>query len=160
MALNKMMLLVFLSTLVIGPSVLAGETIEFRAHHINVATRFDTLMVGDEEGHLIAFFTAKGVGKRIEGPEEPPYKIDVMGTGDYWSGGTGKEHGYAKFTFSDGSYFYERWKSSVADGRDVGTAKYYGGTDRFEGMTGGSKFDCKLLGDRFICDVEGTLNLQ
>ncbi len=34
--------------------------------------------------------------------------------------------------------------------------KYSG---RFKGMKGGSKFDCKLMGDRFACDVEGTIEL-
>lgn len=139
--------------------VSAGEKIQFHAQHVNVATRFDTLMVGDEPGHFIAFFQASGVGKRSEGPPEPPYKIEVWGTGDYRSDGTGKEHGYAKFTFFDGSSYYEEFTSQVADGHDIGTAVYYKGTGRFEGMKGGSKFDCTLLGDRFICEVDGTLEL-
>ena len=27
-------------------------------------------------------------------------------------------------------------------------------------MTGGSEFDCELMGDRFICAVEGLLEMQ
>ena len=61
---------------------LAGETIRFRSQHVNVATRFDTIVVGDEPGHVIAMFEAKGLGIRREGPEEPPYKIRIRGTGD------------------------------------------------------------------------------
>jgi hypothetical protein len=129
----------------------------FKALHTNVSTRFDTLLIGDEPGHLVAFFTAKGVGTHIVGGEKSPYKIDVWGSGDYRADGTGQEQGYARFTFNDGSLFYERWSSEVADSRDIGTAKYYGGTGRFEGMTGHSKFDCQLLGDRFICSVDGVL---
>ena len=45
------------------------------------------------------------------------------------------------------------------DGRAVGTATYYGGSGRFAGMTGGSKYDCGLMGDRFICDVRGFIEL-
>lgn len=140
-------------------NAVAGETIKFRSKHINVATRFDTVEVGDKPGHVVALFQAKGVGSRYEGPGEPPYKIEISGTGDYQGDGTGKELGYGKFIFSDGSYYFERWTGNVKGDRDTGTAVYFGGTGRFNGMKGGSKFDCILLGDRFICDVEGTIEL-
>ena len=138
---------------------LAGEKIHFKAQHINVATGREAVEIGDEPGHTLAMFQAKGVGVRREGPAEPPYKIEIWGTGDYRKDGTGKEHGYGKFTFSDGSSYYEQWTGNVADGRDVGTAIYFNGTGRFKGMRGRSKFDCALLGDRFICEVEGTIEL-
>jgi hypothetical protein len=96
---------------------------------------------------------------RYQGPNEPPYKVDVWGAGEYWKDGTGSDRGYGKFTFADGSYYYEEWTGKVANGRDVGTAVYYGGSGRFKGMKGGSKFDCRLMGDRFTCDVEGTIEL-
>jgi hypothetical protein len=137
----------------------AGETVKFRSKHINVATRFDTIEVGDVKGHVEAIFTAKGVGYRYEGPAEDPYKIEIWGIGDYKGDGTGKEIGYGKFIFADGSYYYEQWNGNVSGSSDTGTATYYGGSGRFEGMKGGSKFDCVLLGDRFICDVEGTIEL-
>ena len=137
----------------------AGETIRFQSQHVNFATRFDTIVVGDEPGHFIALFEAKGLGIRREGPEEPPYKIEIWGTGDYRADGTGKDHGYGKFIFADGSTYFEEWTGKVSDGRDVGTAVYFNGTGRFKGMTGGSKFDCALLGDRFICEVEGTIEI-
>ena len=81
----------------------AGDTIVFHAQHINVATRFDTWEVGDEKGHAIAYFQAKGVGIRREGPPEPFYKCDLWGTADIRADGTATEHGFGKFTFSDGS---------------------------------------------------------
>ena len=137
----------------------AGQTIKFHSKHINVATKFDTVEVGDKPGHVVALFQAKGVGVRTEGPGEPPYKIEIWGTGDYQGDGTGKELGYGKFIFSDGSYYYEKWTGNVSGNRDTGTAVYYGGTGRFKGMTGGSKFDCILFGDRFICEVDGTIEL-
>ena len=137
----------------------AGETIKFRSTHVNVATMFESQEVGDEPGHIVGFFSAKGVGVRYEGPAEEPYKIDIWGSGDYGADGTGSDGGYGKFTFDDGSFYYERWHGEVADGKDVGTAEYYGGSGRFEGLSGGSKFDCALLGDRFVCDVEGTIEL-
>ena len=138
---------------------LAGEKIYFKAQHVNVATGREAVEIGDEPGHTLAMFQAKGVGVRREGPAEPPYKIEIWGTGDYRKDDTGKEHGYGKFTFSDGSSYYEEWTGNVADGRGVGTAIYFNGTGRFKGMRGGSKFDCALLGDRFICEVEGTIEL-
>ena len=137
----------------------AGQTIKFKSYHCNVAQRFDTVEIGDKPGHVVAIFEAKGVGVRYEGPKEEPYKIEIWGTGDYQGDGTGQELGYGKFTFSDGSYYYERWTGNVKGDRDTGTAVYFGGSGRFKGMKGGSKFDCKLLGDRFKCDVEGTIEL-
>jgi hypothetical protein len=94
-------------------------------------------------------------GSRGEGPAEPPYKIEIWGTGDYQGDGTGKELGYGKFIFSDGSYYYERWTGNVQGNRDTGTAVYFGGTGRFKGMTGGSTFDCILFGDRSIREEMG-----
>jgi len=138
---------------------LAGQTIKFKSKHINVATKFESGEVGDRPGHLIGFYTLKGAGTRIEGPPEPPYKIEIWGTGDYAGDGTGKDSGYGKFTFSDGSSYYEVWSGTSKAGRGTGTATYYNGTGRFEGMKGGSKWDCALLGDRGVCDVEGTIEL-
>ena len=136
-----------------------GEKIRFHSQHVNVATKSETIEVGDEPGHTISMFRAKGVGIRREGPAEPAYKIEIWGTGDHRGDGTGKEHGYGKFTFLDGSSYYEKWSSQVSGGHDVGTAVYFNGTGRFKGMKGESKFDCTLLGDRFICEVEGTIEL-
>ena len=137
----------------------AGQTIKFHAQHINVATRFDTAEVGDEPGHIVALFQAKGIGVRRAGPPEAPYKIELWGTADYRKDGTGTEHGYGKFTFSDGSSYYEECNSKVGGGHDIGTAVYFGGTGRFAGIEGGSKFDGVLMGDRFIYEVDGTMEL-
>ena len=141
------------------PCAHAGERIEFYSKHINVVSSNESVEVGDELGHVLAFFAASGVGTRLEGPEEPPYKIEIWGSGDYRGDGTGKDQGYGKFIFADGSYYFEKWSGEVKDGRAVGTADYYGGSGRFEGMTGGSKYDCTSLGDRFICDVRGVIEL-
>lgn len=138
---------------------LAGQTIKFKSKHINVLTKFESGEVGDRAGHLIGFYTLKGAGTRIEGPQEPPYKIEIWGTGDYAGDGTGKDSGYGKFTFSDGSSYYEVWSGTSKGGRGSGTATYYNGTGRFEGMKGGSKWDCALLDDRGVCDVDGTIEL-
>ena len=137
------------------PCAHAGERIEFYSKHINVVSSNESVEVGD----VLAFFAASGVGTRLEGPEEPPYKIEIWGSGDYRGDGTGKDQGYGNFIFADGSYYFEKWSGEVKDGRAVGTAEYYGGSGRFEGMTGGSKYDCTSLGDRFICDVRGVIEL-
>ena len=103
-------------------AVVSGERIEFYAKHINVSTGSEAVEVGDEPGHILAFFSAKGVGTRLEGPEEPPYKIEIQGTGDYRADGSGKDQGYGKFIFADGSYYFERWSGEVKDGRALGSA--------------------------------------
>lgn len=98
------------------PCAHAGERIEFYSKHINVVSSNESVEVGDEPGHVLAFFAG-------------------------------------------GSYYFEKWSGEVKDGRAVGTADYHGGSGRFEGMTGGSKYDCTSLGDRFICDVRGVIEL-
>ena len=149
----------FVSLMVCSHSGILSEEFHFQSQHINVATKFETVNVEDEPGHVIAFFEAKGVGSRLKGPIEPPYKIEIWGSGDYRNDGTGTGQGYGKFIFYDGSSYYEKWSSNLKDGHDVGTAVYYNGTGRFKGMKGGSKFDCIPMGDRFICEVEGKIEL-
>jgi hypothetical protein len=94
--------------------------------------------MGDEPGHIRATFELKGIGIRYAGPSEPPYKIDCWGVGEYFKDGTGSDRGHCKFTFADGSYYYEEFLGKAANGRDVGTAIYYGGGGggRFKGMKG------------------------
>jgi hypothetical protein len=148
-----------LSGAIMSTGALAGEVIKFKSHHNNVGTKWESSEMGDEPGHIRGAFELKGVGIRYSGPSEPPYKIDCWGVGEFWKDGTGTDRGYCKFTFADGSYFYEEWAGKVANGHDVGTAVYYGGSGRFKGMKGGSKFDAKLMGDRAAVEVEGTIEL-
>jgi len=137
----------------------AAETIKFHSQHILVVSKFDSIDIPDQAGHIIGMFQAKGVGVRRSGPSEPPYKIEAWGTGDYRKDGTGKDRGYARFTFSDGSSYDEDWAGNGSGGHDIGTATYYNGTGRFKGMKGGSKFDCASLGDRIVCEVDGTIEM-
>ena len=108
-------------------AVLAGETIKSHSKHINMAKTFDNQELEYEEGHVIAMFNAQGVGVRIEGPSEPPYKIGIWGAGDYKGDGTGTVQGYGKFIFSDGPTYFERWSGTVANGKAVGIAVYFNG---------------------------------
>ncbi|MEE2659335.1 MAG: hypothetical protein VX733_12575 [Candidatus Latescibacterota bacterium] len=136
-----------------------AETFEFYSIHTVVVTSIDTLMIGDEEGHLQALIRGKGAGVRRKGPKEEPYHIEIWGTGDYHGDGTGADHGYGKFIFADDSAFFEEWEGTIKDGRAIGTARYYGGSGRFDGMEGRSEYDCTPMGDRFVCDVEGVIEL-
>jgi hypothetical protein len=60
---------------------MAGETIKFKSQHILTVSKFDSLDMPDQAGHIIGMFQAKGVGLRRSGPPEPPYKIEAWGTG-------------------------------------------------------------------------------
>ena len=145
--------------MVIPARGIAGEVIKFKSHNYNVVAKWEQSDLGDETGHIRANMEIKGIGVRHEGPREPMYKVDIWGSGDYSKAGTGRERGFTKYTFSDGSYSYEEWIGKSANGRDVGTAVYYGGGGRFKDVKGGGKYDCMLMGDRFVCEVEGTLEL-
>ena len=153
---------VFFNEAVLGflSSTTAGKRIEYRAKQCNVGTKFEAVKVGDEPGHVLVVTEAKGIGVRIEGAPGGPYKLDIKGTGDYRADHTGTNQGYGKATYPDGSYYYFKWSDgTVKAGRASGTSVYYGGTGRFKGMTGGEKFDCILLGDRFVCDVDAWIEL-
>jgi hypothetical protein len=151
------MLLFGTAALVLTNNALAAETIKFRSQHILFVSKFDSIDIPDQAGHIIGMFQAKGVGVRRTGPQEPAYKIEAWGTGDYRKDGTGRDRGYARFIFADGSTFDEDWAGTGAGGHDIGTATYYNGTGRFKGLKGGSKFDCASMGDRIVCEVEGTI---
>jgi hypothetical protein len=158
LVLSGLIILVFV--LVALSSAMAGERIEYRAKHCNVSTKFEAVEVGDESGHVVAVYEAKGIGVRIEGAPGGPYKLDLKGTGDWRGDGTGTDQGYGKATYPDGSYYYLKWSDTTHKaGRNSGTAVYFGGTGRFKGMTGGEKFDCISLGDRFVCDVDAWIEL-
>ena len=147
------------SSVVISTGAIAGEVIKFKSQHYNVVTKWESSELGDEPGHIRGAFELKGIGMRLAGPSEPPYKVDCWGVGEYWKDGTGSDRGYCKFTFADGSYFYGEWSGKVANGHDVGTGTYFGGSGRFKGVKGGEKFDATLMGDRSPTAVEGTIEL-
>jgi hypothetical protein len=148
-----------LSSAIISTGALAGEVIKFKSHNNNVTTKWESSEMGDEPGHIRGAFELKGVVIRYVGPSEPPYKIDCWGVGEYWKDGTGTDRGYCKYTFADGSYYYEEWTGKAANGHDVGTGVFYGGSGRFKGIKGGEKYDNTLMGDRGVVEVEGTIEL-
>ena len=45
----------------------AGKTITFHSRHMNVATTFNTVEVGDKLGQVAALFQAKGVSVTTQG---------------------------------------------------------------------------------------------
>jgi hypothetical protein len=156
--------IVLAGVIIMGPGLVklcsAGQTIVWHAQHINTMTRFDTWEVGDQKGHALAYFQAKGVAIRREGPPEPLYKIDQSGIGDFRADGTATGHSYVKYTFSDGSTYYEEAKwSNSGSGDTIGTGVYYNGTGRFKGIKGGEKFDCLPMDDRFVCEVDARIEL-
>jgi hypothetical protein len=156
--LSGLIILVFV--LIAFSSPMAGERIEYRAKQYGVFTKFESVEIGDEAGHVVALYEAKGIGVRIEGAPGGPCKLDLKAIGDYRGDGTGTEHGYAKATYPDGSYYYIKWSdATIKAGNASGTSVYFGGTSRFKGMTGGEKFDCIGLEDRFVCDVDAWIEL-
>ena len=104
----------------VAPAMLAAETIKFHSQHILVVSKFDSIEMPDQAGHIIGMFQAKGVGVRRTGPQESPYKIEAWGTGDYRKDGAGKDRGYARFIFADGSSYDEDWAGTGSAGHDVG----------------------------------------
>jgi hypothetical protein len=141
-------------------NTMAGERIEYRSKHVNFGIGWKPVEVGDKPGHVIALSEAKGVGVRYEGAPGGPYKLEIREMVELYGDGTGTSSGYGKATYLDDSSYFLKWEDiNIKDDRAWGTAVYYGGTGRFKGMTGGEKFDCKLLGDRFVCDIDAWIEL-
>jgi hypothetical protein len=140
-------------------ATVAGETFKFHEYHVHFTSKREKVEVPDQPGHVLAAFTSKGVGIRISRPSEPPFKLEIWGTGDYQKDGSGRDSGYIRLTFSDGSSYDGAWSGTSGNGHDIGTTTYMNGTGRFEGMKGGEKFDCFHLGDSHVCDIDGTIAL-
>jgi hypothetical protein len=141
-------------------NAMAGQRIKYRAKHCNVSVKYDPAEVGDEPGHVISTWQAKGIGIILEGTSGGPYKLDLWGAAESRADGYATDCGYGKITYPDGSSYMIKWKDTEPrGGRGTGTAVYYGGTGRFKGMKGGEEYNCLSLGDRFMCDIDAWMEL-
>ena len=148
---------ILIAILFLTASAHADECIEFCSKPINVVPPNESVELGNELGHILAFFVSNGASTHLETSEEPPYKIEIGSSGNYGDDGIGKDQGYNKFIFTDGSYYFEGELGEGEDGRTTGNAEYYGGSGRFEAMASGSKYDGTSLSERFICDTHGVI---
>ena len=130
---------ILIAILFLTASAHADECIEFCSKPINVVPPNESVELGNELGHILAFFVFNSASTHLEASEEPPYKIEIGSSGNYGDDGIGKDQGYNKFIFTDGSYYFEGELGEGEDGHS------------------GSKYDGTSLSERFICDTHGVI---
>jgi len=153
----------FLGVVALG-NAMAGEKFKFRT--VKHFVKFETINVGDEEGHIIAVSEAKGLVSNKEG----------KWFGDGWPHhfvalfdinpkiGVVVGHGYEYVTDPDGDRYYYSWEGkAVRENYWEGTYTMLKGTGKFEGIKGNGSWTCVVLPGQppelFYADEEWDIEL-
>jgi len=120
--------------------------------------------VGDEEGHVVAFYEKKGISTNLEGKQLlDGYLVRETGLLDLnLKTGLGSAQGYGDATDKDGNKYYYTW-----EGKGVKAGKHWEGvwtivkgTGKLEGITGKGTWVNYYLGPEWNyddCEVEAEL---
>jgi hypothetical protein len=142
--------------------VQAAERGKVTGRQVSHATSFQSIPVGDVEGHIIFLLESKGITF-----EEPWGSAIAKGseTGERTKG-LGSSSGYVVFTYPDGSTATIKGKSkatSAEGGKTVageGTWTYVRGTGKFQGIQGGGNLNFWVPGPgQWYLDYEGEYTL-
>jgi hypothetical protein len=146
------------------PFVQAAERGKWTGRGVMYATSYQSIPVGDVEGHIIFLLEAKGIGF---GEPWGPCLIKDSETGDRTKG-AGSTEGYAIWTYPDGSTITTKGKGvsrstgpgKTGAGGGEGTWTFVSGTGKFQGIQGGgtSKFWHAGPGQAYA-DIEGEYTL-
>ena len=150
--------------LLAAPFVQAAERGKVTCRTVWYATSFQSIPVGDVEGHIIFLFEAKGITFC-----EPwgACLIKESTTGDRTKG-LGPAEGYDIYTFPDGSTITEKFTGEATSagtgktgtGAGEGTLTFVSGTGKFQGIQGGGTFKWWVLGPgQWYADFEGEYTL-
>lgn len=136
---------------------LAGEKVKFRTGLYG--TKWEQVAVGDEEGHVVAVYDAKGLITNLEGKKfldgwllRESGLMDINGKAGAWSG-----QGYADFTDGNGDMIYVAWegKKMKQDQPGTGTVRLLKGTGKWQGIQGkGTWVAAPTRDNRWYSNVE------
>lgn len=150
--------------LLAAPFVQAAERGKVTGRLVLYATSFQSIPVGDVEGHIIFLFEAKGIGFW------EPWGAALLknsATGDRTKG-LGPAESYEIYTFPGGSTITTKSKGEATSagtgktgtGGGEGTWTFLGGTGKFQGIQGGGTFKWWVLGPgQWYSDFEGEYTL-
>jgi len=135
---------------------LAGEKVKVVRRNANHFTTFQTVKVGDVEGHNLYLFEAKAI---VFNEKWGVGLVTVTGTTDdingEWKGG-----GYDQYTYPDGSTITEKWEGKGGASGGNGTLTAIKGTGKFEGIQGRGTWKSYPVGPgQFYSDGEGEYTL-
>ena len=138
---SKIIALIGLITFAFGITAIgnavAGE--KFKLRTIKYVVKFEKIDVGDEKGHIIAVFEAKGIVSNMEGKSfGDGWVLRLVGFSDSNpKTGFSRAHGYEEMTDKDGDKIYKTYKGKpVAENRFEGEYTIIKGTGKFEGIKG------------------------
>jgi len=155
---GMMALITFALGILLVANTMAGEKIKVR--EVSYVTKWEQINVGEEEGHVIALFEAKGIQSNKEGKtfcegwlhrETGVFDINPK---------TGMTSiGYITLTDRDGDKVFLKW-----DVRPSRTNEwtFFKGTGKFEGIKGKGTFSSTHTSDPslFYVDWEGEVELR
>ncbi len=124
-----------------------AKTVKVKSRVVSYLAKVEWSPVGDVEGHIIGFFSRRGL-LFFENGEVATYSN--RGTFDYTKG-HGSFVGYGLVTYEDGSTTISKLQgtSTPIEGTNLktskGTGEYIKGTGRFEGIKGTFSFTGKRL---------------
>lgn len=138
--------IVFSVSIAMIDSVGAGETENADGSATSVNTKWQTIEVGDEEGHVLGLFENTQLWVRdANGEKIISHSRGIMDLNTKLGHGT--LQGYNVFTYSNGDKRFSRYDGKLV-GKDQweGTWTEIGGTGKYEGCTGGGTWVTNSLG--------------
>jgi hypothetical protein len=150
--------------LLTAPFVQAGERGKWKGRGVFYATNYQSIPVGDVEGHIVFVMEAKGIGF---GEPWGPCLLKESDIGDRTKG-LGSTEGYSIWTYPDGSTITTKGKgesTSAGSGRTgagagESTWTFVSGTGKFQGIQGGGTSKWWALGPgQWYADSEGEYTL-
>jgi hypothetical protein len=156
----KILAFVALITLAFGVAlvgdVMAGEKVKVARRNANHITTFQSVKVGDVEGHNLQLFEAKGI---TFNEKWGVGLVTVTGTMEDMNGEwTGGGHDY--FTFPDGSTYTDKWEGKGGASGGNGTLTIIKGTGKLAGIQGRGTWKSYNVGPgQFYSDEEGEYTL-
>jgi len=113
-------------------SALAGE--KYKGRHIFYTTKFESIEVGDEEGHIIAIVERKGIhtdfGKKPFSDGWPIHHVGIIDMNIKTGAGTAS--GYDVLTDKDGDKVIHKFQGGPGEsGQWEGTVTFIKGTGKF-----------------------------
>jgi len=136
--------------------VVAGETIKVKGTATSVRTKWHSIEVGDEEGHIIAIFENTNV-YLSDKSDERPTGLSTGFVDMNVKTGKGTIKGYVVSTYPNGDKLFTKTEGKlIGKGQAEGTGVYIGGTGNWEGVKGSAVWKSKSLapGVSFM-EIEG-----
>jgi hypothetical protein len=153
----KKLLLAAAAVCAITVTASADETLKWR--HVQHASIFQTVEVGDAKGHVLNVYRLPGLATFLDGSIG---STAVIGESDVTNGG-GAIQGYMVLQTKDGSELWLKYAGSISpDGVRKGTQVVIGGAGKYQGAKGEGTFEGNgtSIGPDLISYIDNVINLK